>query len=138
MGTVHPMITDKTREQWLRNYPPKFMACRAGHDFPKLIPGDIKFTRTWIDIEDDLSRTIHQICKNCRRERWRELIKVGRGWCLGGKGWKYKDPKGYAQPPGYGIPRGDFQAVYWDAIIEGYDKAQEHIETALKESSGNA
>lgn len=139
MGTVHPIITDRTRQEWLRKYPAKFMACRAGHDFPKLIPGDLKFTRTWIEFDPQTNqRTIHQLCKNCRRERWRSLVRHGRGWGLGGKSWKYKDPKGYAQPSGYGITRGDFQDVYWDNIVKGYDKSQARIEAAKSEAGVNA
>lgn len=139
MGQVIPMITDRAREQWLSSYPAKFYACRASHDFPRLVPGEVKYTRTWIEFDPDTGhRTIHQTCKNCRRERWRLLVRTGRGWALGGKGWKYKEPKGYAQPPGYGIPRGDFQNIYWDSIVDGYDNSQERIEAATMEANGHA
>jgi hypothetical protein len=130
------MITDRARAQWLAQYPAKFMACRQGHDFPKLIPGRKNFTRTWIEFnEDDGSRTIHQLCRNCRRERWRPLKRVGRGWLLDGKSWKYKDPKGYAQPPGYGISRSTFGEMYWDSIITEYDESAERMEAALEQES---
>ena len=134
---VIPMITDRARSQWLAHYPAKFMACRQGHEFPKLIPGLKKYPRTWFEYDDETGqRTIHQLCKNCRRERWRPLVKRGRAWLLGGKSWKYKDPKGYAQPPGYGIARNTFAEMYWDAIITEYDESEERMSNALEAENG--
>lgn len=134
-GKVIPIVTDLARNQWLDNYPAKFLACRQGHNFPKLIPGSRKFVRTWIERDEETQdRTIHQLCGSCGRERWRPIVRHGRGWILGGKSWKYKDPQGYAQPHGYGLTRADFADAYWDEIIGGYDESQEDIETALSES----
>ena len=131
MSNVIPIITDHAREQWLRKYPAKFLACRMGHDFPKLIPGQRKFTRTWIEYDQDTgTRTIHQLCRNCSRERWRPL--TGRN-LLGGKSWKYKDPKGYAQPPGYGLTKGDFTDTYWPVIVGEYDDTEQNIKAAKEE-----
>lgn len=134
-GKVIPMVTDLARNQWLDKYPAKFLACRQGHNFPKLIPGNRKFGRTWIEREEETNeRTIHQLCSTCGRERWRSLIYRSKGWVLAGDKWKYKDPQGYAQPRGYGISRAEFTNIYWDEIVSDYYESQEDIETALSES----
>jgi hypothetical protein len=124
MGTVTPIVTEHAIAEWLRKYPAKFSACRQGHNFPKLIVGQKKFTRTWVERDQETYvRTIHQRC-TCGRERWRPLNANNT---LGGKGWKYKDPPGYAQPPGYGLTRGDFSDMYWASLIDEYDESNERI-----------
>lgn len=135
MGTVTPLITEHARWEWLKNYPAKYTACRQGHNFPKLIPGQRKLTRTWITLDEELSqRIIHQRC-TCGRERHRPLNPNNT---LGGKGWRYKDPEGYAQPPGYGFTRADFADVYWPAIVEDIEQSEQDMLAALEEERRNA
>jgi len=130
MGTVTAIVTEHAIAEWLRKYPARFFACRQGHNFPKLIPGSKKRTRTRIDRDPETSvRTIHQFC-TCGRERYRPLNANNT---LGGKGWKYRDPEGYAQPPGYGLTRGDFSDMYWAMIIEEMEESDERVARA----SGN-
>jgi hypothetical protein len=129
MGTVHPIVTDRARQKWLENYPAKFTACRQGHNFPKLIPRQRKLTRTWITLDEERGRIINQRC-TCGRVRWRPLNPNNT---LGGKGWKYKDPEGYAQPPGYGLTRADFANVYWPAIVEDIEQSERDMADALAE-----
>jgi hypothetical protein len=118
MGTVTPIVTEHAIAEWLRKYPAKFYACRQGHSFPKLIVGQKRFTRTWVERDPETHvRTIHQFC-TCGRERWRPLNANNT---LGGKGWKYKDP------PGYGLTRSDFSDMYWASLIEEYDESEERI-----------
>jgi hypothetical protein len=133
MGTVTPIVTELARQQWLAKYPARFTACRQGHNFPKLIPGQRKLTRTWIDLDEDHGRIISQRC-TCGRVRWRPLNPNNT---LGGKGWKYKDPDGYAQPPGYGFTRADFANVYWPAIVEDIEQSEQDMAAALKEHNGD-
>jgi hypothetical protein len=129
MSNVIPIVTEHAIAEWLRKYPSKFMACRQGHNFPKLIPGKKDFKRTWIERDPETSaRTIHQLC-TCGRERWR-LLNANN--TLGGRSWKYKDPPGYSQPPGYGLTRGDFADVYWTEIVAEYDESEARIEQATR------
>jgi hypothetical protein len=133
MGAQVIPISDRTIKIWLRNYPPKFLACRQAHNFPKLIPGQRKLTRTWVERDDDGNRTIHQSC-TCGRERWRPLNANNT---LGGNGWKYKDPPGYAQPSGYGLTRADFAAVYWPAIVSDLDESNNRVQEYLGNEHSN-
>lgn len=129
MGTVTPIVTEHAIAEWLRKYPPKFYACRQAHNFPKLIPGQKKFIRTWIERNPETAtRTIHQFC-TCGRERWRPLNANNT---LGGKSWKYKDPPGYAQPPGYGLKRSDFSDMYWSMLVEEYEESEERIKKQME------
>lgn len=135
MGTVHQFINEHSRAEWMRKYPAKFMACRQAHNFPKLIPGQKKFGRTIIELDEtNGGRVIRQFC-TCGRERYRALNTNGT---LGGKSWKYRDPDGYAQPPGYGFTRSDFASAYWPAIVHDWDQSEYDMETAIREPSGDA
>ena len=124
MGTVTPIVTEHAIAEWLRKYPARFYACRVAHNFPKLIPGNKKRTRTSIDRDPDTGvRTIRQFC-TCGRERYRPLNADNT---LGGKSWKYRDPEGYSQPPGYGLKRSDFSDMYWSMIVTEYEESDDSV-----------
>ena len=124
MGTVTPIVTEHAIAEWLRKYPARFYACRVAHNFPKLIPGNKKRTRTSIDRDPDTGvRTIRQFC-TCGRERYRPLNADNT---LGGKSWKYRDPEGYSQPPGFGLKRSDFSDMYWSMIVTEYEESDDSV-----------
>ena len=112
------------RAEWLENYPDKYLTCRQGHNFPKPAPGEL-LTGTRImpyHDEDHPRRAGHfyqeQECASCGRLRWR--ITGPRGaYASQASKWMYKDPRGYAAPPGLGLTRGDYGDRYMDRLIAG-------------------
>lgn len=130
---VYP-ITDQIAEDWLQRYPARFLACRQGHNFPKLVPGQKRFVRTTIEFHPDKPgiRIVTQWC-TCGRVRYRRTDARG----VWDGPWRYKDPDGYAQPPGYGRTRADFARVYWGRIIGDWDESESAIEDALQQEANS-
>jgi hypothetical protein len=111
------------RADWLRKYPDKFLACRQGHAFPRPVPGR-KMPRTtlepWHDPEGERTGCyyVEQSCSNCGRIRWKITGSQG-SYYSGSTQWHYKDPKGYASPPGLGLIYADYADLLWERLIEG-------------------
>ena len=130
---------EERREEWLRKYPDRFLACRGGHAFPRPVPGR-KMPRTklepWHDPDGRLAGCVYveQSCANCGRIRWK--ITGPRGsYYSDSTRWHYNDPKGYASPPGLGLTYGDYAELYWTRLIEG-DQYTEQAVTELEEAKG--
>jgi len=125
------------RKEWIDKYPDKFLICRQGHDFPKPFPGR-RMTNTSIVpwFYDDGRREgevlITQKCKHCGRVRWRISGPRGMYYSEATK-WNYDDPKGYATPPGLGIPRSAYGDEYWRRIIDADPDLTQEVEAREEE-----
>ncbi len=112
---------EQRQDEWLNNYPDKFLVCREGHDFPKMRNGK-KLVRTrfepWVDPEGRLRGCYYQeqSCSNCGRIRWR-ITGPPHAFYSEATKWSYKDPHGYATPPGLGIPRARYIDKLYDRLL---------------------
>lgn len=116
---------EERQQDWLRNYPDKFLACREGHAFPKMVTdkrGRIPRTRfePWVDPEGVLVGCYYQeqFCANCGRIRWRITGPPGAFYSQAGK-WFYKDPNGYATPKGLGLTKGMYMDQLFERVLGG-------------------
>jgi hypothetical protein len=126
------------REEWLRNYPDKYLACRNRHSWPDLVPGRKLSTRVrfepWHDPSGERQGCYYheETCRNCGRVRWRITGPPGQFYS-GATSWKYKDPDGYASPTGLEIIKGDYlELLYQRFYLGDQDTVQaleEHAET---------
>jgi hypothetical protein len=129
---------EERREEWLRKYPDRFLACRTGHAFPRPVPGRRKMPRTrmepWHDPDGRIQGCyyIEQSCGNCGRIRWKITGPRGSYYTDSTK-WHYSDPSGYASPAGLGLTYGDYAELFWTRLIEGdqyTEQAAEELEEA--------
>lgn len=114
---------EERQQDWLRSYPDKFLACREGHDFPKMVKnrkGHIPRTRfePWTDPDGYLVGCYYQeqFCSNCGRIRYRITGPPGAFYSEATK-WIYKDPHGYATPKGLGISKGMYMDQLFDRVL---------------------
>ena len=113
------------QKKWLEQYPNRFLACRAGHDWPKIVPGrKLRNTRLehWEDPDGEKQGCyyLEQRCGNCGRLRYRITGPRGQAYS-GATQWQYSDPHGYATPPGLGIPKSAYMDMYFQRLIDGED-----------------
>jgi hypothetical protein len=127
------------REEWLRTYPDKFLACRSSHAFPRPVPGR-RMPRTKIEPYSDPDRPardgyryVEQTCANCGRIRWKVTGPRG-AYYAGATKWKYNDPAGYASPHGLGLTYADYAELYWQRLVEG----DQDFESALADHNGES
>lgn len=133
------------QDEWLAKYPDRFIVCREGHDWPKTRPGR-KLARTkfepWTDPLGKLVGCYYQeqTCANCGRVRFRVTGPPHAFYSQATK-WEYRDPRGYATPPGLGIPRARYIDMLYDRILEQNDQyttaaLAEHAEAAEQIEAG--
>jgi hypothetical protein len=126
MGKVVDLIVksiEERQDDWIANYPDKFLACREQHDFPRMVPGK-RLVRTrfepWVDPEGERVGCYYQeqSCRNCGRIRWRITGPPG-AFYLDATRWKYKDPSGYASPKGLGLTKADYLEELFRRVLTG-------------------
>jgi hypothetical protein len=123
------------REEWLRNYPDKFLACRGrAHRWPDIVPGK-KITRAKFEPYHDPTGEREgcyyqeERCSNCGRIRWRITGPPG-AFYLDATKWKYQDPNGYKSPAGLELMGADYKELFYERLLGGdqytADAVEEH------------
>jgi hypothetical protein len=107
---------DARQRDWINHVPDKYIGCRGDHhDWPTLRPGRLpRGIRAEHTVDGGYQVII--TCRNCGRERMKTTLPGG-GYDRNAI-YTYRDPAGYAAPPGLDLTKADYTAELYRRIAE--------------------